>query len=975
MWKKRIACSLMVSMVFSMAPGNTYAAGWIKSESPIKDTGLSSGWWYSLNDDNNAWYAAEEEQKPAWYWLDGNKDGVAECYAFNRAGWLYSDTVTPDGYTVDGNGAWTIDGNVQKKEVPVSSTAASFRPGSGGGVGGGSSHSGSDSGGGGSSSGGSNTKPDEEDQQVPEVQYTYTIQLVDEDTGTVLKEIKGDGKKGEDISLGGYQIRGYEISTNQPVSVPLQEDGEIFPVRYHKTENTATESNAQKVYSYEINYVDIQTKDVLNVQIGKAEKGSWIEIPEVDIDGYEICPNQRTEFKLVSDHTVQKIYYQAVTEASPSEAQKVQWTVHFVEQDDHNKKIWPSQSGTILDKGTLTINFPAVIHKENGEIWESVEEPPTEHQVYGPGRYIEYVEFICTGNTPEQPDSEAEAKELLNTYLETAKEYEAEITGEEIEQIPEERFFARSQSSNDDRIRSIATQINDVDEHTFYVIGRNFVPNGKTVSEWFGEDAVYSNLLEQVIRIGDDEYYVARMGIQRSFPPEAGRHDWIISKEYAATCLGKGSVIYEDQVTGETQEVITAPLGHIDENQDSICDRCNTRAFEQNNGSKIKAELGSEEMTFTCIDEDYMGGMLYLAEQTTPLSFFEGYGNAAYGESRPYKYFRDGFLNGFSIKNGIKGITLEETNGVSYAMSLSQEEFEKYRGSIDGGKFLLRDNADGQVVGVAENGTCTLQDPASTNYGIRIAIILEKPDEGTPERIHWNIGDLQAQEIDGTTYLFRCIDQNYSDENANHRQTALFLADSLIPANYESDYKVKAMEDGSHQYVFIPGPIVNFGNENDYKYSNIRTWLGSLKESLYNMEPTSIGVDKAFMGSTAEKEYSSFDANSLKSYYIGNQQLKERLFILSVDEAMKYKEYLWKFDGSEEENPDTQYSAFSKGYWLRNPMGDSGNYDTGYAYVVDIVNGNIHPAAVKPLAETGNEELDTTTPYGIRLAFTMPQDR
>ena len=66
---------------------------------------------------------------------------------------------------------------------------------------------------------------------------------------------------------------------------------------------------------------------------------------------------------------------------------------------------------------------------------------------------------------------------------------------------------------------------------------------------------------------------------------------------------------------------------------------------------------------------------------------------------------------------------------------------------------------------------------------------------------------------------------------------------------------------------------------------------------------------------------------------------------------------------------------FAKGYWLRNPMGDSGNYDTGYAYVVDIVNGNIHPAAVKPLAETGNEELDTTTPYGIRLAFTMPQDR
>lgn len=111
------------------------------------------------------------------------------------------------------------------------------------------------------------------------------------------------------------------------------------------------------MYSYEINYVDIQTKDVLNVQIGKAEKGSWIEIPEVDIDGYEICPNQRTEFKLVSDHTVQKIYYQAVTEASPSEAQKVQWTVHFVEQDDHNKKNLAIAIGNYFGQGNFDNQF------------------------------------------------------------------------------------------------------------------------------------------------------------------------------------------------------------------------------------------------------------------------------------------------------------------------------------------------------------------------------------------------------------------------------------------------------------------------------------------------------------------------------------------------------------------------------------------------------------------------------------------
>lgn len=89
---------------------------------------------------------------------------------------------------------------------------------------------------------------------------------------------------------------------------------------------------------------------------------------------------------------------------------------------------------------------------------------------------------------------------------------------------------------------------------------------------------------------------------------------------------------------------------------------------------------------------------------------------------------------------------------------------------------------------------------------------------------------------------------------------------------------------------------------------------------------------------------------------------------------MKYKNSLWKFDGSEEDNPETQYTPFSKGYWLRSPMGNAQSYDTGYVYVVDLVNGSIHPASIKPLESTGNDELDVTTTYGIRPAFIMKQD-
>lgn len=53
--------------------------------------------------------------KAGWYWIDGNQDGVAERYYFDQDGKLLMDTVTPDELTVDANGAWVQDGEVQKR--------------------------------------------------------------------------------------------------------------------------------------------------------------------------------------------------------------------------------------------------------------------------------------------------------------------------------------------------------------------------------------------------------------------------------------------------------------------------------------------------------------------------------------------------------------------------------------------------------------------------------------------------------------------------------------------------------------------------------------------------------------------------------------------------------------------------------------------------------------------------------------------
>ena len=48
-----------------------------------------------------------------WVWIDGNNDGKAECYYFDSVGYMLANTTTPDGYTVNADGAWTENGVVQ----------------------------------------------------------------------------------------------------------------------------------------------------------------------------------------------------------------------------------------------------------------------------------------------------------------------------------------------------------------------------------------------------------------------------------------------------------------------------------------------------------------------------------------------------------------------------------------------------------------------------------------------------------------------------------------------------------------------------------------------------------------------------------------------------------------------------------------------------------------------------------------------
>ena len=81
---------ILLGAAFSIAFSTAAFAGVWKQD--------SLGWWYDNQD--GTWLSN------GWSWLDGNNDGIAECYYFNPHGSLLTGTVTPDGYTVNTDGQW-----------------------------------------------------------------------------------------------------------------------------------------------------------------------------------------------------------------------------------------------------------------------------------------------------------------------------------------------------------------------------------------------------------------------------------------------------------------------------------------------------------------------------------------------------------------------------------------------------------------------------------------------------------------------------------------------------------------------------------------------------------------------------------------------------------------------------------------------------------------------------------------------------
>lgn len=107
MIKRKILTTVAAVSVAAMMTVGVFAVGWQHN---------MTGWWYGTNETNTTWHAN------CWQWIDGNNDGIAECYYFDQNGYMLASTTTPDGFTVNADGAWTVNGVVQTKIVGAQNT-------------------------------------------------------------------------------------------------------------------------------------------------------------------------------------------------------------------------------------------------------------------------------------------------------------------------------------------------------------------------------------------------------------------------------------------------------------------------------------------------------------------------------------------------------------------------------------------------------------------------------------------------------------------------------------------------------------------------------------------------------------------------------------------------------------------------------------------------------------------------------------
>lgn len=701
-------------------------------------------------------------------------------------------------------------------------------------------------------------------------------------------------------------------------------------------------------YDYKIVYTERNSWNDIGLYVGIGTKDSYISIPSVNIPGYDIPDNELGGFTLYNPGTIETADYVLAEEGMDKNTYKTEYTIYFKDEEGND----------IFDSYVATIGF------ENP--YESVP-----FIVYYPNEFTDREGVRWKAN-------ETSPLNLNIEYLLNGDPHECEIVYHKVSEDTKETCIIKNESQGFNKLSQFFNFTNDANTHTIYLIGENYNPKDMIIGTLISQYDIrnYSCGVMDEFELDGKQYYVTKITYNRAFNPDTCTHDWEVTKEADKACTHSEEEIITCTKCGETHTIIVPGLGHVDKNKDSLCDNCGQRVFSSNLGDEIfvyydsgSLDLGTYQWKFICIDDDYngTGKMLYISEndigsdiygvhsKEDPEKMYDASYNASFENSDLHAFLNDDILD------GLGDITLVAQNFDNGRVSiLSKEEYDKYKANamnnyyFPDGVFITSTNSTDGTKIVLSNGI-EIDPKEAYKYPVRPTILLDKPN--TDNEIHlenWSVGDVQERTIGGKTYLFRCIDTDYKDKTNSSKNMALFLCESIIPADIVDDPATRNDVE-----------TLWFGEDNNYKYSFVNEWLEeNSQDELFDIINVNVGVDTSYTGSTSDNKFEQLNGNELKqSDFDVTQTMYSSLFVLSVEEALQYKDYLWKFEDSLENNPETQYSTYCRGYWLRTPETNTDDM----IYSVNLLDGKIEPVSVKAFEDNDYSVI------GIRPAFAIPQ--
>lgn len=784
----------------------------------------------------------------------------------------------------------------------------------------------------------------------------WTAIFTDESGNTLLPEVRGftiknskllieypDTIEGEDGTIYRAKVKGpyneYQSGTTYRQIKIEYTSGNPSENKLEEWKNTAQSAKDEFLgttpYSYYINYKERNSWNDIALVLGMGKKNTEINISTMNIDGYTIPTEKVGSFTLNRDGMTESVYYDKYSSESSSGYNKVKYTINF--EDADGNPLFPPYTGyaAIKENDGMTkipVYYPDSYTDAEGSIWEAVNDSPS----------------------------------YFNIEKLTLNDNQFHVVYEKAHENEKDEFVVENETQALDLFKSYIARANDADIHTIYMIGKNYYPKDMAVGDILSiySGANYSNSVVDTFEMDGNTYTVCRIEFSRTWESSTCHHAWEAEVTLAASCTTGGSETIICRKCNEKHEIIIPASGHIDEDNDSVCDICGERKFYQQIGDEIIATfdsgnmgVGKHDYTFICVDDDYKGTgkMLYLCEEDISSDIYGTYsenGQIDYENSSIHYFLNDNFADGL----GNLALVLQDIDSESVSV-LTYEEYTTYKNAAEN-KYLFPDGTfitkDSNETGVRlSDGTYT--DIGSVNnYPIRPIILLDRPDTTDDvQKAAWKTGDLQARTIGDDTYIFRCVSEAYKDKTNTSKNNALFLCDSVIPADIMNDEGTEGIE------------TLFFGTTNNYKTSLINEWLERNKDSsAAGFTAINVGVDASYSGSTRKGAYSNFTASEFKkTTFQTSQYMKSQLFVLSLEEAINIKDYLWKFNNSNSDNADTQIAPYCDSYWLRTP--ETGSDDK--IYVVDLKNGNI---STRNVSATEQNNYSTT---GIRPAFVIEQ--